>query len=165
MNDQFHEESIEVDGFEFDVRYRYDRDAEPPWQQCDGHGPVRPAVRHNYKRLDKRPGERPMLGAYNTFLYDWQEAMKIAKRDKWGPGTPAEAVQQDFEFLRAWIQEDWVYCGVEVKMVLQPQYIDSLWGVETYKDYHRESAKEQAQELLRQYLDDIESGKLRKEQL
>ena len=163
MNDEFDDEVIDIDGFQFDVRYRYDSDAEPPWQQCDGRGPVRLVTGH-YRRPPKRPGERPMRGTYNTFLYDWQEAMKIAKRDKWGPGARAEAVQQDFEYLRAYVQEYWFYCGVEVKMALHPQYNDALWGVETYKDYHKESAREQARDLLRQYLDDIESGKLRKEE-
>lgn len=166
MNDQFREERIEVDGFQFEVRYFYDQDSGPPWEECDGHGPVRVLGRSNHKR----PGERPMCSGRDTYLYDWQAAAKLARKDGWNtepydaPKRVERAVQADFEYLLAYVREKWHYCGVEVKMVLHPQYNDALWRVETYKDYHLESAKEQARELLHLYLDDIESGKLRKEE-
>lgn len=163
MSDLFYTERIDIDGFEFLVEYYYDPDTGPPWDQCDGHGPVRMAEQRYARNVSKRPGERPLRGIRDTYLYDWQAAAKLARKDKWGPGGVHEAVQEDFEYLRTWLQEDWWYCGVEVKLALQPQYNDSLWGVESYKDYHLTSAKEQARELLRQYLNDIERGALRKE--
>lgn len=72
------------------IQWFYDCGNYTPWKNEDGHG----SVRHLRDRGDKRPGERP-LG--EGWFYDWQEAIETAKRDKWGPGTPSEAVESDFQ--------------------------------------------------------------------
>lgn len=107
------------------VRWYYDQDSGPPWEQADGHGPVRNL---NHAR-DKRPGERPF--GHHGWFYDWQEAIKIAKRDGWGPGTPAEAVEADFKYLKGWVNDDWFYCGYVVEIDGHPEYSDSLWGIDS----------------------------------
>lgn len=84
----------------------------PPWENSDGHGPVRCVPRN--AASGKRAGERWLSGDRHSggFLYDWQAAMQIALRDGWGPNrTPAglqtrrtlaaAAVQSDFDYLRA----------------------------------------------------------------
>lgn len=70
-------------GHKFIARVYFDSDMGAPWEESDGHGPVS-------ERRDpetKRPGERP-LGESDrqgyVRLYDWQEAIAMAKRDGWG---------------------------------------------------------------------------------
>lgn len=141
-------------GYEFTVEYRQDN-AYHPWEVSDGHGPVRKLARREHKR----PGER-LLGAIHA--YDWQEAVKIAQRGSWGLApadqpanwstlTPAQraelAVEADFRYLRAWCLGDWSYVIVTVTATDYPTYSDSLGGVETYKDYHEEVAKDLAEYL------------------
>lgn len=100
-----------------------------PWKAEDGHGPV-----SGWTRDPKRPGERVLSedGASRRY-YDFQEAMRIARRDGWGiapelrakleaeKGRPLtrgelaeEAVKQDFNRLRDWCLDRWQYVGVTV---------------------------------------------------
>ena len=73
--------SIKVGKLTVTARIERDDDMGPPWKVHDGHGPVsewRP-------RDSKRPGERVLNEDRGSCrFYDWQEAVKIAKRDGWG---------------------------------------------------------------------------------
>ena len=126
-------------GEQFSVCLVADTDTGVPWENGDCHGPVR-CVQH---RREKRPGERPLsdLGdsRRNGWVYDWQAAMVQALRDGWGvaggqlPGETARAyaaraVQADFDYLRAWVNDDWHYVGVIVTDRHGEEA--SLWGVE-----------------------------------
>jgi hypothetical protein len=152
-------ETFEHKGRTFAVRFHQDEQAGPPWEQADGHGEVRTA----YLR-EKRPGER-VLGPTGTrdvwYLYDFAGAVRIAKRDGWdavpyGQGTKgqraARAVADDYEFLRLWCANQWEYVGVCVSMLgaegEETPYSASCWGVETYKNYHWDMARELAAECL-----------------
>lgn len=67
--------------FTVKARIVRDEDSGPPWENCDGHGPV-----SEWRPKDsKRPGE-VVLHEYrgSCRFYDWQDAMKLAKRDGWG---------------------------------------------------------------------------------
>ena len=96
-------------------------DMGPPWREYHGHGPVRECR----PRANKRPGER-ILG--NGYAYDWQAAIKTAKKDCWcdcinicmmlawkhkrapTKGMVAEyAVECDFQYLKGWCNDDWCY--------------------------------------------------------
>lgn len=144
------------DGFECQVTYYYD-DAEPPWDNECGHGPVR----HVRSRNGKRPGERPVhTDRGDVYLYDWQAAAKLA-REEWGVKDIQAAVQADFDYIRGYIQGRWWYCGVKVALTLHPQYETTLWRVDSLDDYHKACARELAGEVLAEYLDDIEKGKLK----
>lgn len=143
------ETKITVKGLTFKVSIKADNDNPPPWDGHDGHGPVR-RIDKRYRtyrhETGKRPGERPMGDGY---FYDWQAAMKQAKGEGWGPATEGltrgqqlqVAVQQDFDYLKAWVAGDFVWCGVCVTLEIDgdaidvPGAIDSLWGVEFWQHY------------------------------
>ena len=68
-------------GYTITISVRDDEGHDAPWDDDDSHGPVsewRP-------RDSKRPGEVVLHSDRNSCrFYDWQEAVKIAKRDGWG---------------------------------------------------------------------------------
>lgn len=154
-------DTIEVSGLTFRVNFEYD--AGRPWENSDGHGPVREAS-HGYDgHIIKRPGERVLYaGGRNEYswVYDWQEACKLARKDGWNaepydaPGRIERAVQADFDYLRQWCTEQWQYVCVVVTHICKDDdgdYVegetDSLCGVESYKDYHQTVALELVQGL------------------
>lgn len=138
-----------IDGFV--VKYLYDTDADAPWDNCTGRGPVRKSLSpHTEHRSDKRPGERPLNSPDRNeyqYYYDWQTACKEAKRDGWDAAPFGEshhvhrAVKADFAYLRGYVQNDWIYVGVCIEDS-NGNVLDTLWGVETHKDYHRTCARE-----------------------
>jgi hypothetical protein len=151
----------DVPGKTFVALVQYDEDSGPPWEQCDGHGPVR-CVAARYQRVAKRPGERVLhQDRHRAYLYDWQTATKQARKDGWdaaphgAPGRIERAVQADFDRLRGWLADDWHYVGVSVRM-LGPDgtpvqatgaYDYALWGIESDAEgYILETAMELAHE-------------------
>jgi hypothetical protein len=67
-------------GRTFKVEFPRDDDRGAPWLEEDGHGPVT-----GLERREKAPGEMVLnddRGAKR--FYDFQEAVKIARRDGWG---------------------------------------------------------------------------------
>jgi hypothetical protein len=137
------------------ITFDYDEFCEPPWESSDCHGPVRKSNNaHNEYRSDKKPGERPLNSASRNeyqYYYDWQEAMKMAKRDNWNtapydaPNKALRAVQQDFDYLRGWVNNKWHYVFVTVEYEDQTE---SIGGVETYNDYHIEYGNEMLADLI-----------------
>lgn len=163
---------IEVNGFTFHVNIEHDIDSEAPWRSSDGHGGVRSChVWHRSKyQGTKKPGERPMNMPSNgalQFYYDWQGACKEARKEGWNaepydaPNRVQRAVQADFDYLRGWVNKDWEYVHVHVTLANAPDYANCVGGVETFKDYHLEFAEELAQEVLVEYLDDLQKNKLK----
>ena len=159
------EDIIEVSGLRFAVTFDFDYDTEPPWERSDGHGPVRIGRRHVDGSSDKRPGERPMNCAgwrENQYYYDWAEACRMARKDGWNtepfdaPNRVQRAVQADFDYLAGWTNGDWHYVVVGVcQMDDDGNEIgdwDYLGGVETFKDYHHECAREMAEQLAKQII-------------
>jgi hypothetical protein len=148
-------------GYTFRVTFTPDQDAEPPWQQADGHGIV-----SDWTTRDKAPGERVLATDHTrSMFYDVAATLKIARRDGWGPSgdaRPAEtarqrtarAVEEDFEYLRLWCADQWQYVGVTVCQVddddICTDVDTSLWGVETFNDYHMTVARELADDLMAQ---------------
>jgi hypothetical protein len=132
--------SCEKDGFTIVARIERDDDLGPPWKECDGHGPVSDWRPKN----SKRPGEKILSEDRGSCrFYDWQEAIKIAKRDGWdappyGEGTPGEraerAVQRDFDSLKAWCDDEWWRCVVTLSLskddIELDEYAASLGSVE-----------------------------------
>jgi hypothetical protein len=175
-------DTIELRGLTFRVDIRPDDSIGAPWAEHDGHGPVRserytPGSTH---RNVKRPGERVLYTDRGySWLYDWQGAMELAKKDGWGIGpdqlaaltsklgrapTPGEirvaAVQRDFDYCRGYLAGDWQWCGVIVTLLdvdIKPvqensvtQCFESLWGMES-SDYRHidETARELASEIAK----------------
>lgn len=130
------------------VDYFYDTDSGAPWKEYDGNGVIR-----NSSTREKKPGEVLIKSERgNYWLYDVQETTHIAKRDKWGIAPElaagltrgqivALAVKNDREYCAGYLNDEWHWVGICVGG-------DSLWGVETYKDHHREVAREMVDEYL-----------------
>ena len=79
-------------GYELKAEVVPDEDMGPPWKEHDGHGPVS----EWRSGSSKRPGERILCeDRGHCRFYDFAEAVKIARKDKWdappyGTGTPGE---------------------------------------------------------------------------
>lgn len=164
---------ITAKGLAFKVYIEPDNDSGTPWTECDGHGPVENVpVRREYRDgLAKRPGQRP-LSRNDNRAYDWQAAVKQARAEGWGPRTPYRtagqaahaAVQRDFDYLKAWCDDEWQYVGVVVALDKPDvEYEDSTWGVEYWsswpacdrKNTHAmEVAQDIAESLATQYIDE-----------
>lgn len=158
IRDHDHHDIIEHDGVSFAYWLIQDDDMTPPWDRGDGHGPV-----SDWTKRDKRPGELVLsVDGGHWRLYDYQEAMRIAKRGGWdakpfGEGTKGQrahrAVMADFDFLRRWCDDQWYYVGVVVAMINEDGEImqegGSVWGIESDADDHLEMiAHELAGEML-----------------
>jgi hypothetical protein len=72
--------TVSMGGFDVTAKIEADEDSGAPWKRDDGHGPV-----SDWTGREKRPGER-VLSEDRTSkrYYDFEEAVKIAKRDGWG---------------------------------------------------------------------------------
>jgi hypothetical protein len=155
--------SCEVDGFTVRAIICDDRDSGPPWQEEDGHGPV-----SDWTSRNKRPGERTLVQDHGSRrFYDFAEAVKIARRDRWGPvlegksagEIAAAAVERDFKALKAWCNDEWHYVGVRLAVfragVPMASHAASLWGIEAnYPDGDGNAyLTEVANELLDEALD------------
>jgi hypothetical protein len=113
---------IEVQGMNFKVSLTHDSDAGPPWEECDGHGPV-----SDWERRDKAPGEMILWEDRGSRrFYDFQEAVKQAKREGWNTApytfrTRGEQAHMsalaDFEYLRRWCADQWEYVVLCVSLL------------------------------------------------
>lgn len=133
-------DTFEVQGLTFRFNTEADTDTGAPWEEYDGHGPVREGDTDWYTgQVKKTPGERVLhRGGRNEYtrVYDWSEAMKMALKDGWGlcaekrpanwdtltKGQKAElAVQSDFDFLQGWCDDSWRYVGVIVTLMVEDE--------------------------------------------
>lgn len=183
MSDLYHSEDRVVHGRRVHVEWCYDSNTGAPWKEHDGHGPVRHTNHsHRSRMAGKQPGERPLNSAdrnHYQYFYDWQEAMKLAKKDGWGLGldeymklmcelrrVPTKgqvwerAVQRDFDYLARWVNDDWHWCGIVVRDI-ETGVEHSLWGIEineAVSDYHNEIISELADDMWEEVCQAILSG-------
>lgn len=191
MSYTLHEEKIEANGLTFAVQIKQDEDSRQPWKECEGHGPVREANRNGWSgHIEKSPGECILhsgdRGCY-SWVYDWAGAIRLAEEDGWGvseENRPANwalltkrqqteiAVQRDFDFLKAWCDDEWVWSGVVVTLMIEDDdgelvrykgpldCRDALWSVEfwQYEDldsdknkYAKEIALEMIESISKRY--------------
>ncbi len=152
---------IKYKGHTIKITFHHDEDMGPPWEEHDGHGAVTEWVHR-----DKYPGERLLCSDRSSKrFYDVAETMKIAKKDGWGlcdedkaklaaklgrPPTKkevtAEAVERDFEYLRAWCADEWCWLGYTTEIEEpngQTHLGDSCFGFDDEK-YMLSEAQEQA---------------------
>jgi hypothetical protein len=149
-------------GYRFRVKFERDDDTDAPWENSDGHGIV-----SDWTTRQKAPGERVLSEDHGSFrYYDFAGTLQLALRDQWGvaggrlPGESrrqyaVRAVEQDYEYLRAWCRDEWEYLGVIVSLHADDAddedetMVESLWGVESYSDdYPTEVAYELADQLI-----------------
>ncbi|WP_024516997.1 hypothetical protein [Bradyrhizobium sp. Tv2a-2] len=154
---------FERGGRKFRFKTVHDDSMGPPWKEHDCHGPVR----EDHYGDAKSPGERLLHRTrWGAYFYDFAEATRIAKRDGWGLGEKdlaklerklgrkpsrkqivREAVEQDFQYLAGWLNDDWSYVGIIIEEVKSDEQ-ESLWGIESdCHDYHVEVADELADEI------------------
>lgn len=158
---------VTVDGFEIEYRFELDNDNGPPWANPEEDAPLmRYASRYRIFDNTKRSYERPLADGHGgTYFFNWKLAAERARVEKWNtppydaPNRIERAVQSLYDYYKSYINDDWHYVGIEVRLVRHPQYRHDVWGFETYKDYHKESVMEMASELVSMYLNDIEKGK------
>jgi hypothetical protein len=148
-------------GWTAEVKIEHDETLRAPWDEHDGHGPIR-EVRYSYynNEVPKSPGERVMFRDHGyALLYDFAGAMEQAKRDGWGCPhigkaecahlTTGEmracAVDADFHRMRRFAEGQWSWIGVVVTLkddAGEEVESDSLWGIESDTDYYRDVAAE-----------------------
>jgi len=171
-NDTYKTEKLTTaKGNKFKVEVLYDDTGETPWGSCDGRGQV-----SDWTSRDKKPGEVILCEDRNSKqFYDMQGAIKTARADGWScegvlptdtPGQKAvKAAQSDFNYLKAWCDNDWWYCCLRV-VLLDPDgserdsYDDYLGGVEdgyymNMEKYAMECAQGVAEEIENRYLEDL----------
>lgn len=144
--------------FTFRVEFEHDDGHGAPWEGFDGHGIVT-----GWEHREKRPGELILSddrGARR--FYDFAETCRLALREGWNAApyrddeTPrqraAKAARADYEYLRAWCDDDWSYVVVTVTLLdddgEETEVSDCLGGVETLRDYHETAAGELVDEIM-----------------
>lgn len=157
------EETTTAKGNKFKIELDRDEFMSEPWKENDGHGPV-----SDWTTRDKKAGEMVLntAGGFKMF-YDFQEAVKIARRDGRGckeltgtekPGEKAaKAALSDFNYLKDWCKDNWWYAWLRVVMIDSEgneveEYSDSLGGIEDgysqeFQEYWRQEAQSIAENL------------------
>jgi hypothetical protein len=150
---------ITIDGLTFLVAVERDDIMGEPWTEHDGHGII-----SDWTSRSKAPGERVLASDRSQYrYYDVEATMEVALRDHWGCKHPegkskrqiaAEAVDQDYEYLRAWCNDEWYWVVVTVILLdtegRKTHVRDSLGGIESSDEkYIEETAREMAEELAR----------------
>lgn len=157
-------ESITIEARTYDVKIEPDYDQGLPWEECDAYGVV-----SEWTTRGKKPEE--IVLAQDRGLcryYDKAATLEKARRDSWGlapeeakgltPGQITErAVMKDFEYLKAFCDDRWIYHGV---IVIAPDGAqESLWGVEIGdgidNDYRRGIAQELADALHADWIEKV----------
>lgn len=170
MTNAIRTETFSHGGREFEVSLFDDGDNAAPWENSDGHGPVR-FISDN-ESLEK--GETVLCNMDGgRYVYNFGQALLTASRDGWGLAPDelarltqtlgkkpskgqirAAAVRADMDYLRGWCRDDWGYVGVCVRIIgadgepIGGKFDNALWGVETSGDYWQEVARELADEIL-----------------
>ncbi|MQR02341.1 hypothetical protein [Glaciimonas soli] len=153
-------------GLRFRINITRDDSAALPWIDCEGHGVV-----SDWTSRDKRPGERILCTSYGGAshrFYDVATSMKIARRDKWSSGEwlpnpatvgmeRARTVEKDFEYLRAWCNDEWHYVGISVTLLSNSDnaitnYNYVLRGIESNSDdYLQQVTHDFMDEMIKQH--------------
>ena len=156
--------SCEVDGFKVTARIVRDDSGDAPWDNDCMFGGV-----SKWTTRNKRPGERTLCEDRGSRrFYDFAGQVAHYRREGgWGgpefegmtPGQKAAAsAERSFKVLRAWVQDEWWYVGVSLKVsrngVTLAKHAASLWGIEcNYPDSDNSYLTEVANELLSEALD------------
>jgi hypothetical protein len=165
-NDIYETGDLEIgEGYTASIRCEYDDTHSAPWEEYDGHGVV-----SGWERRDKRPGELILCEDRGSRrFYDFQESVKIARRDGWdcapyGQGTVGErahrAAMVDYKYLRGWCNNDWYYVVVCVELYYNGKAVadDCLGGIESLGDYWKECAAEMINEAIHAHQKELQES-------
>jgi len=161
-------DTFEHRGYSFRVRFQHDDDMREPWKEHDGHGIV-----SEWTSRDKAPYERILVSDRSSCrYYDVQASTKLARKDGWGcshsthdgktftsghntkRAAIACAVNEDFENLRAWCNDEWEWTIVSVTLLDENGRATSerecIGGIDSYRDgcYCTDTAYELANVIL-----------------
>jgi len=194
MSNTYNTETREIDGRKYRIDWHYDDTFGRPEGESDGHGvcadinfdpktfgedhdpeedgepDMEEVVRHKMMRVLSRADRR---GGYWR-VYDVWETMKVAKKDGWGVANPAgltpdeiiaKAIDNDFNYLQGWYNDDWHWCGITVMLLDEEgdptEDEASLWGLCSDDDeYHEEVIKDLVSEIQRQVKREAEKGQI-----
>ncbi len=158
--DAYQTELKVMDGRLFRVALHYDYCTGEPWVEHDGHGEV-----SDWERRSKRPGEMVLVEDRGSRLfYDFAGAVRKARAEGWNkaPYTwrtkreqAAAAALADFKRMRAWCNDEWHWCWMEVTLLdgygEATDISSSLGGLESDGgEYLDETARELMADCLRQ---------------
>lgn len=167
MQNAYHTEIITTaKGNKFKVELERDNFMGAPWEENDGHGPV-----SEWTIRDKRSGEMILCSDRRSKrFYDFQEAVKIARRDGWDAepyktGTKGEqaarAALADFNQLKDWCEDSWWHAWLRVVLLDSEGnevegYEDSLSGIEDgyskeFSEYWKQEAQSMAEGIERSF--------------
>lgn len=143
-----HTETFEQHGTTFLVELFPDHDAGAPWANQETFGTV-----SAWERRDKLPGERILNeDRSDKRFYDFQGAMKQARKEFSNTADAVRAVEQEFGYLRDWCNDRWSYVGVVVTRLdddgEKTEESDALWGVEDSDGYPMQVAQEMAMGMV-----------------
>lgn len=191
MSNTYNTDTREIDGRKYRIEWQYDDTYGRPEAESDGHGvcadinfdpttfgedhdpedgelDLEEVVRHKMMRVLDTASRRQTW--YR--VYDVWETMKVAKKDGWGVANPAgltpdeiiaKAIDNDFNYLQGWYNDDWYWCGITV-MILDEEGDPtgdeaSLWGLTSDDaECHEEVIKELVSEIQRQVKREAEKG-------
>ena len=171
----FDGDTFERNGRTFIVTMPNDDSGDAPWERSDCHGIVsdwRYDGGWRSENTTKKPGERELCrDRGQARYYDFAGTIAKAKKEGWGlceedrlalqrrlkqkPSQKqiiAQAVENDFEYLRRWCTDQWSYIGVVVSLddgaERDVDHVASLWGIESdADDYIVETAHALADEI------------------
>ena len=132
-------------GREYRFSTSWDDAMSEPWKEHDGHGVV-----SDWTTRDKLPGERVLnTDRSSKRYYDIAETIRLAKRDGWGLGPDdesklaqafgraptkgeiiAQAVENDFDYLRRWCNDQWNWIVIKVEHEESGE-VEYLGGIES----------------------------------
>lgn len=158
--------TFNLDGMNFVIHLEHDEISGPPWEECDGHGEVT-----KWTCRGKGPGEMMLCeDSGDKRYYDFAGAVQKARDERWGApdwmdreiyhsnGAIAhDAALADFEYLRAWCNNDWEYVYLTVTLLDEDgdeieDCSESLGGVENINREHViETARELAYGIIARY--------------
>lgn len=165
---KLHDKTESFDGYKIQITIHHDEHMGPPWEEHDGHGIV-----SGWERRDKQPGERVLHSDRNSArFYDFAGSLVIAKGDGWGLGDEdkaklaaklgrkptakeilVQAVEQDFDYLRRWCNDDWQWLGYTTEIETPDGKTidgDSCWGFDEEK-YMLSEALSHARHTIEQH--------------
>ena len=150
-----------------------DDSCEKPWEAEDCHGIIEERRANYTGYIPTAPGERVIFKDRNYgYVYDEKGTLERARSEGWGlpekdrqgltqRQITAEAVRRDMDSMRAWLNDEWHYCVVTVRITDSEgmEIADaSLGGVsDQCAQYITETANEVLSEALAQLPDALES--------
>ena len=194
MNNTYNTETREIDGRKYRIEWDYDDTSGRPEAESDGHGitlelnfdpadfgedhdpedgelDMEEVVRHKMMRV-LHHGSTWRNDPWR--VYDVWETMKVAKWDGWGVANPAgltpdeiiaKAIDNDFNYLKGWYNDDWHWCGITVMLLDEegdPTGDEaSLWGLcSDDAERHEEVIADLVSEIQRQVKREAEKGQI-----